>query len=170
VSAGATRQLSGRPGPRARQGLIEAESDPQFDIREFHGREARAEETAREFLDLALVAFGQLDHRHEDPFGGEKLSSTCLAARRTEPLQTGSCAVTPLSNPVGVMGLVRPWGRGNVVDRSLSIGTGRVALPLAARGIRVDGVDISPAMVAKLLDRPRITAQCCRGPFFRIGD
>jgi len=32
----------------------------------------------------------------------------------------------------------------------LAIGTGRIALPLAARGIRVDGVDISPAMVAKL--------------------
>jgi SAM-dependent methyltransferase len=32
----------------------------------------------------------------------------------------------------------------------LAIGTGRVALPLAARGIRVDGIDLSPAMVAKL--------------------
>ena len=30
----------------------------------------------------------------------------------------------------------------------LAIGTGRVALPLAARGIRVNGIDISPAMVA----------------------
>jgi SAM-dependent methyltransferase len=32
----------------------------------------------------------------------------------------------------------------------LAIGTGRIALPLAARGIQVDGIDISPAMVAKL--------------------
>jgi SAM-dependent methyltransferase len=32
----------------------------------------------------------------------------------------------------------------------LAIGTGRIALPLAATGIRVDGIDISPAMVAKL--------------------
>ena len=32
----------------------------------------------------------------------------------------------------------------------LAIGTGRIALPLAARGIRVDGVDISPAMVEQL--------------------
>jgi SAM-dependent methyltransferase len=32
----------------------------------------------------------------------------------------------------------------------LGVGTGRIALPLAARGIRVDGVDISPAMVAQL--------------------
>jgi ubiquinone/menaquinone biosynthesis C-methylase UbiE len=32
----------------------------------------------------------------------------------------------------------------------LAVGTGRIALPLAARGIRVDGVDISPAMAARL--------------------
>lgn len=36
----------------------------------------------------------------------------------------------------------------------LAIGTGRVALPLAARGIRVDGVDFSPAMVDKLRAKP----------------
>lgn len=36
----------------------------------------------------------------------------------------------------------------------LAIGTGRVALPLAARGVRVDGVDISPSMVAKLRAKP----------------
>jgi len=36
----------------------------------------------------------------------------------------------------------------------LAVGTGRVALPLAARGIRVDGIDISPAMVAKLRAKP----------------
>jgi SAM-dependent methyltransferase len=36
----------------------------------------------------------------------------------------------------------------------LAIGTGRIALPLAARGIRVDGIDISPAMVARLQAKP----------------
>jgi SAM-dependent methyltransferase len=36
----------------------------------------------------------------------------------------------------------------------LAVGTGRIALPLAARGIRVDGVDISPAMVARLRAKP----------------
>jgi SAM-dependent methyltransferase len=36
----------------------------------------------------------------------------------------------------------------------LGIGTGRIALPLAARGIRVDGVDLSPAMVEQLHARP----------------
>jgi len=32
----------------------------------------------------------------------------------------------------------------------LAIGTGRIALPLAAQGLHVDGVDLSPEMVAKL--------------------
>ena len=36
----------------------------------------------------------------------------------------------------------------------LAIGTGRIALPLAARGIPVHGVDISPAMVARLRRKP----------------
>src|ERR687894_1769235 len=36
----------------------------------------------------------------------------------------------------------------------LAIGTGRIALPLAARGIRVDGVDVSPAMVEQLRAKP----------------
>lgn len=36
----------------------------------------------------------------------------------------------------------------------LAIGTGRIALPLAARGVRVDGVDFSAAMLAKLRAKP----------------
>lgn len=36
----------------------------------------------------------------------------------------------------------------------LGIGTGRIALPLAERGIRVDGVDLSPAMLEQLRTRP----------------
>jgi SAM-dependent methyltransferase len=36
----------------------------------------------------------------------------------------------------------------------LGIGTGRIALPLAATGIRVDGIDISPHVVAELRAQP----------------
>jgi SAM-dependent methyltransferase len=36
----------------------------------------------------------------------------------------------------------------------LAIGTGRIALPLAALGVGVDGIDLSPAMVAKLRAKP----------------
>jgi SAM-dependent methyltransferase len=43
-------------------------------------------------------------------------------------------------------------GDGRVLE--LAIGTGRVALPLAARGISVEGVDASAAMVARLRSKP----------------
>jgi hypothetical protein len=36
----------------------------------------------------------------------------------------------------------------------LGIGTGRIALPLAARGIRIDGIDLSQAMVDQLRTKP----------------
>ena len=36
----------------------------------------------------------------------------------------------------------------------LAVGTGRIALPLAARGVRVDGVDLSMAMVERLRAKP----------------
>ena len=36
----------------------------------------------------------------------------------------------------------------------LGIGTGRIALPLAQRGVRVAGIDLSPAMVARLGAKP----------------
>lgn len=36
----------------------------------------------------------------------------------------------------------------------LGIGTGRMALPLAARGVEVEGIDGAPAMVARLRERP----------------
>src|SRR2546423_15322701 len=36
----------------------------------------------------------------------------------------------------------------------LGVGTGRIALPLAARGVRVHGIDLSEAMVARLRAKP----------------
>jgi SAM-dependent methyltransferase len=36
-----------------------------------------------------------------------------------------------------------------------AIGTGRIALPLAERGVRVAGIDSSQSMVARLRDKPR---------------
>ena len=43
-------------------------------------------------------------------------------------------------------------GDGDALE--LGIGTGRVALPLAQRGVRVHGIDLSEAMVAKLNEKP----------------
>lgn len=47
-------------------------------------------------------------------------------------------------------GLVPAGGRA----LELAIGTGRVALPLAARGVSVEGIDGSPAMVEQLRAKP----------------
>ena len=36
----------------------------------------------------------------------------------------------------------------------LGVGTGRIALPLAQRGVRVHGIDLSEAMLARLRAKP----------------
>jgi hypothetical protein len=36
----------------------------------------------------------------------------------------------------------------------LGVGTGRIALPLSRRGVRVHGIELSPAMVARLREQP----------------
>ena len=43
-------------------------------------------------------------------------------------------------------------GTGAVLE--LGIGTGRIALPLSRRGVRVHGIELSPAMVAQLRMKP----------------
>src|SRR4029077_14897115 len=48
--------------------------------------------------------------------------------------------------------LARLAGDGRALE--LGIGTGRIALPLSRRGIRVHGIDLSPDMVAELRKKP----------------
>jgi SAM-dependent methyltransferase len=43
---------------------------------------------------------------------------------------------------------------GDGVALELGIGTGRIALPLAERGVPVHGIDLSPDMVAQLREKP----------------
>ncbi len=43
-------------------------------------------------------------------------------------------------------------GRGRALE--LAIGTGRIAIPLAGRGVQVHGIDLSRAMVARLRAKP----------------
>jgi SAM-dependent methyltransferase len=47
-----------------------------------------------------------------------------------------------------VVDFLEPLAGGGALE--LAIGTGRIAVPLAARGLRVAGIDLSPDMVAKL--------------------
>lgn len=73
-----------------------------------------------------------------------------------------------MSFPAGVAKLDHDFQRGDEIAAvafleqlagpgpalELGIGTGRIALPLASRGIRVDGIDLSPAMVDQLRTKP----------------
>lgn len=50
--------------------------------------------------------------------------------------------------PESAVEFLLPLAAGGALE--LAIGTGRVAVPLAARGVRVAGIDLSPDMVAQL--------------------
>jgi len=43
-------------------------------------------------------------------------------------------------------------GGGSALE--FAIGTGRIAIPLTQRGVRVDGIELSPDMVARIRDKP----------------
>jgi SAM-dependent methyltransferase len=51
-----------------------------------------------------------------------------------------------------VLDFLQPFAGGGALE--LAIGTGRIALPLAQRGVRVAGIDLSPDMVAQLRKKP----------------
>jgi SAM-dependent methyltransferase len=57
----------------------------------------------------------------------------------------------PQGHPM-IQGLAKLAGNGTALE--LGIGTGRVALPLAASGVSVHGIDASEAMVARLRSKP----------------
>jgi SAM-dependent methyltransferase len=74
-----------------------------------------------------------------------------VAARYDE-----SAEVAELSDPTAVRTVVdflaELAGRGGALE--LGIGTGRIALPLAGRGVPVHGIELSKAMVARLRAKP----------------
>jgi SAM-dependent methyltransferase len=79
----------------------------------------------------------------EDHFAGE------VAARYDETL--GAIASPDVLGPTVDL-LAGLAGDGAALE--LAIGTGRVALPLAARGVPVSGIELSPDMVAQLRAKP----------------
>ena len=64
----------------------------------------------------------------------------------------GAPGTAPGNAEAAVEFLAALAGKGRALE--LGIGTGRIALPLAARGVRVSGIDASPAMVAKMRAKP----------------
>src|SRR2546421_6153995 len=81
---------------------------------------------------------------HDDGYFDER-----VAARYDEssPEMFDSATVDPV-----VDFLVELAGSGRALE--LGIGTGRIALPLAQRGVPVHGIDLSKAMVARLREKP----------------
>jgi methyltransferase family protein len=79
----------------------------------------------------------------EDHFGEE------IAARYDDPSDEmfQPAAIEPVVDFLAALA-----GDGAALE--LGIGTGRIALPLAARGVEVHGIDLSSAMVARLRAKP----------------
>jgi SAM-dependent methyltransferase len=77
----------------------------------------------------------------EDHFGER------IAARYDDAVDTSAAAVQE-----AVAFLAGLAGDGAALE--LAIGTGRIALPLATRGVPVTGIDLSEAMVARLRAKP----------------
>jgi SAM-dependent methyltransferase len=69
-----------------------------------------------------------------------------VAARYDDGDHSSPGAVVP------IVDFLEPLATGGALE--LAIGTGRIALPLAGRGVRVQGIDLSPDMVAQLRAKP----------------
>jgi SAM-dependent methyltransferase len=80
----------------------------------------------------------------EDDYFGESVAATYDGS------EEGMFAPGAVDPAVGL--LAQLAGRGRALE--LGIGTGRIALPLAARGVPVHGIDLSRAMVARLKAKP----------------
>jgi hypothetical protein len=61
--------------------------------------------------------------------------------------------ISPRGDETATVAFLKQLAKGGPA-LELAIGTGRIALPLAAEGVKVDGIDLSPAMVAKLRSKP----------------
>jgi SAM-dependent methyltransferase len=75
---------------------------------------------------------------------------TTYGERHAEVYDTLAEVPTDTDEAVGLLADLA--GDGRALD--LGIGTGRLALPLLARGIRIEGIDASPRMVEKLRSKP----------------
>jgi SAM-dependent methyltransferase len=84
------------------------------------------------------------DTAHDDGLFGERVAAT-YDSSTDEEFSAAEIAAT-------IDVLAELAGDGPALE--LAIGTGRVALPLAARGVTVAGIDLSRAMVARLRAKP----------------
>jgi SAM-dependent methyltransferase len=115
---------------------------------ELHARSIRCRGTRRAAGSGGRASRGLLRYRpeihDEDGYFGERVAARYdeQSADRFEP-----GAVDP-----AVEVLAELAGGGRALE--LGVGTGRIALPLAGRGVPVHGIDLSRAMVARLRAKP----------------
>jgi SAM-dependent methyltransferase len=83
---------------------------------------------------------------HDDGYFDER-----VAARYDESAEISGMSDPAVVEPV-IDFLVELAGSGRALE--LGIGTGRIALPLAQRGVPVHGIELSKAMVARLRAKP----------------
>ena len=91
-----------------------------------------------------MLVDGRSDQRMSTNYFGED-----VAARYDDPddEMSQAAAIDPVVDFIAELA-----GDGAALE--LGIGTGRIALPLAQRGVRVHGIDLSEAMVARLQAKP----------------
>lgn len=93
-------------------------------------------------------------------------------AARYDQDSTGMFAPDVVGPAADFLAALASEGQGEPSALELGIGTGRIALPLSQRGVRVHGVDLSEAMVARLRAKPdadRITVTIGDFATVRIG-
>jgi SAM-dependent methyltransferase len=85
-------------------------------------------------------------HESDDPADGwfpESVAATYDAPGGANARETVTAAVDVLEDLAGT---------GPVLE--FAVGTGRIAVPLSARGVRVSGIELSKAMAARLVSKP----------------
>jgi SAM-dependent methyltransferase len=86
----------------------------------------------------------------ENSFDGQVNYFDEAVAAHYDDDETGTFAPESVNPAVGF--LAELAGEGAALE--LGIGTGRIAVPLSQRGVRVHGIDLSAAMVARLQAKP----------------
>jgi SAM-dependent methyltransferase len=71
-----------------------------------------------------------------------------FAGKRAERYDQSTSSYFDPATIEATVDFLEPLAAGGALE--LAIGTGRIAVPLAARGVRVAGIDLSPDMVAQL--------------------
>ena len=88
--------------------------------------------------------------RHCDPWEPTR-GISASGSRRPTTSTRRACSIRPWSSRPSTR-LAELAGDGRALE--FAIGTGRIALPLAERGVRVAGIDNSEAMLARLREKP----------------